>query len=123
MTEPNWVWPARDQRLFLESLLATGDPGDAAATVGRSIETAYRMRERAPEFAAAWLRVLGIAWEQVEMRVLASLLHGKPETIDAKLALAVLQRRPPATRGTAGIDPARVSQLRGEIRALATPIG
>lgn len=119
MTEPKWLWTARDQRLFLEALAESGDPAAAATKAGQSLETAHRMRDRSPEFDAGWHRALGIAWEQVEMRLLAKLLKSDAETIDTKVALAMLQRRAGAGRGLMAVDPMRVTALRNEIRARA----
>jgi hypothetical protein len=132
MTIAKWCWLQRDRRTFVEMLAETGDPALAAHAVGRDVADAFHMRDKVPEFAAAWQRALGIAWERVEMRVLAGLLatgkaaDDKPgRLIDSRMALAMLQRReaPKSARGgTAPVDGPQVMQLRDEIRALATTL-
>ncbi len=127
-----WRWLQRDRRIFVDVLAETGDPALAAVAVGRSISEAYQLRDSVAEFAAEWQRALGIAWERVEMRVLAGLLAAggkdddKPtKLIDSRMALAVLQRReaPKMVRGGSGrTDSGPVTRLRDEIKALATTL-
>lgn len=131
MTMAKWRWLQRDRRMFVEMLAETGDPAIAAHAIGRNISEAYQLRDSAPEFAADWQRAVAIAWERVELRVLAGLLatdkkdDDKPaKLIDSRMALAMLQRRegPKVRGGPAILDGGRVMQLRGEIRALATTL-
>ena len=57
-------WSADRQRGFVERLALCGSVGRAAAAVGMTRRSAYRLRARAgaEEFAAAWDRALG--WGQ-----------------------------------------------------------
>ena len=121
MTVSGCRWLVRDRRRFIEVLTETGDPALAAAEINLSLDAVYAARERSPELAREWRRALGIAWEQVEMRVLSSLLDpgGK---VDARTALAMLKRRPASPMAApVTIDAAVVAQVRQEIRALASP--
>jgi hypothetical protein len=132
MTLAKWCWLERDRRTFVEILAETGDPAVASHAVGRTIVEAFRLRDNATEFAAAWQRALGIAWERVEMRLLAGLLAGDGATddkpgklIDSRMALAMLQRREAAKAvhsAAAPLDDAQVMRLRSEIRALAATL-
>ena len=119
----NWQWRAKDRRQFIAVLTETGNPAAAAAAIGQTLAAAYQMRDRWPELAQDWRRALGIAWEQVEMRVLATLLDGD---IDPKVALEMLKRRAPAPAPkplptTVTIDAARIARVRSDIKALAAP--
>ena len=121
MTVSGCRWLVRDRRRFIEVLTETGDPALAAAEINLSLEAVYRARESSPQLANEWRRALGIAWEQVEMRVLSSLLDpgGK---VDARTALAMLKRRPASLMAApVTIDASVVAQVRQEIRALASP--
>lgn len=113
-------WRVRDREKFIRMLTETGNPATAAAAIGQTLAGAYAMRDRSPALADEWRRALGIAWEQVEMRMLAMLLEGD---IDPKVALEMLKRRPPPARATVTIDAATVARVRNEIRALATTDG
>ena len=118
-----WQWRASDRRRFIAVLAETGNPATAAAAIGQTLAAAYRMRDRWPELAQEWRHALGIAWEQVEMRVLATLLDGD---IDARVALEMLKRRTPAPAPrplttTVTIDAAKIARVRSDIKALAVP--
>ena len=116
----NWHWRVRDRQLFIATLTETGNPAVAAAAIGQTLAAAYAMRDRWPALAEDWRRALGIAWEQVEMRLLATLLDGDASVIDAKVALEMLKRRPAApVRAMVTIDAAKIARVRSEIRALA----
>ena len=118
----NWHWRVKDRQLFITVLTETGNPATAAAAIGQTLAAAYQMRERWPLLADEWRRALGIAWEQVEMRVLSTLLDGDAGDIDPKVALEMLKRRPQApVRAMVTIDAAKVARVRSEIRALAAP--
>lgn len=121
MSYRNWQWRVRDRRLFIDTLAETGNPATAAAAIGQTLAAAYAMRERWPQLANEWQQALGVAWEQVEMRMLATLLEGAAGDIDPKLALEMLKRRPKAAATTpmVTIDAGRVARVRSEIRALA----
>lgn len=120
MSYRNWQWRVKDRRLFIATLAETGNPATAAAAIGRTLAEAYAMRERWPQLANEWQNALGVAWEQVEMRMLATLLEGAAGDIDPKVALEMLKRRPQAAPAAlVTIDAARVARVRSEIRALA----
>lgn len=120
MSYRNWQWRVKDRRLFIATLAETGNPATAAAAIGRTLAEAYAMRERWPQLANEWQNALGVAWEQVEMRMLATLLEGAAGDIDPKVALEMLKRRPKAAPAAlVTIDAARVARVRSEIRALA----
>jgi hypothetical protein len=115
----NWHWKVKDRQTFIDTLTETGNPAVAAAAIGQSLAAAYAMRERWPALAEDWRRALGVAWEQVEMRVLATLLDGAAADIDAKVALEMLKRRPAAqARATVTIDALKIARVRNDIRAL-----
>lgn len=115
-------WKVTDRQRFIATLMETGNPAVAADAIGQTLASAFRMRERCPVLEAEWRQALGIAWEQVEMRVLANLLEGHASAIDTKSALEMLKRRTPApTRATVTIDAAKITRIRNEIRALAGP--
>jgi hypothetical protein len=119
MQHRNWHWRVADRQRFIETLTETGNPQIAADVIGQTLAAAYRMRERWPLLADEWQQALGVAWEQVEMRVLSTLLEG---SIDAKVALEMLKRRaPPPPRRTVTIDAAKMAMVRQEIRKLVTP--
>lgn len=121
MTVSGCRWLVRDRRRFIEVLTETGNPAMAAAEINMTLDAVYTARERSPEFAREWRRALGIAWEQVEMRVLSSLLDDGGK-VDARTALAMLKRRPAALAAApVTIDAAVVAQVREKIRALAPP--
>jgi hypothetical protein len=116
----NSRWPVRDRQRFIATLIETGNPAVAADAIGQTLASAYRMRERCPVLEVEWRQALGIAWEQVEMRVLANLLEGHASAIDTKSALEMLKRRTPApARPVVTIDAAKITKIRSEIRALA----
>jgi hypothetical protein len=117
-------WPVGHRQRFIATLIETGNPAIAADAIGQSLASAYQMRDRCPTLEAEWRQALAIAWEQVEMRVLANLLEGQASSIDAKTALEMLKRRTPApTRSMVTIDAAKINKIRSEIRALAGPEG
>jgi hypothetical protein len=125
MSYRNWQWRVKDRRLFIDTLAETGNPATAAAAIGRTLAEAYAMRERWPQLANEWHQALGVAWEQVEMRMLATLLEGAAGDIDPKVALEMLKRRPKSETvfrgGLVTTDAAKVARVRGEIRALVAP--
>lgn len=120
MSYRSWQWKHRDRQTFVRVLTETGNPAVAAAAIGQSLAAAYAMRERWPALAEDWQRALGVAWEQVEMRVLATLLDGAAGDIDAKVALEMLKRRPAAAapRAPVTIDALKIAKVRNEIKAL-----
>jgi hypothetical protein len=115
-------WKVTDRHRFITVLTETGNPATAAAAIGLSLAAVYAMRDRSPLLANEWRRALGIAWEQVEMRMLANLLDGDAGDVDPKVALEMLKRRPVApSRPLLTIDAAKIAEVRNDIRALAPP--
>lgn len=113
-------WLVKDRKRFIATLAETGNPATAARAIGQTLAAAYDMRERWPLLADEWRKALGVAWEQVEMRLLATLLEGDAEDIDPKVALEMLKRRPVAmTRPLVTVDAAKIARVREQIRALA----
>ena len=51
-------WTVERQLAFLDALIGTRSVTKAAAAVGMSRESAYRLRDRAELFAALWDRIL-----------------------------------------------------------------
>ncbi len=120
MQYSNRQWSVTDRNKFITVLTETGNPATAAAAIGKTLTAVYAMRDRSQLLADAWRRALGIAWEQVEMRMLSTLLDGDAGTIDPKVALEMLKRRPAApARQLLTIDAARIATVRSEIKALA----
>lgn len=116
------AWSVTTRNRFITVLTQTGDLAKAASAIGQSLAAVYAMRDRSPVLADAWRRALGIAWEQVEMRMLSTLLEGEPGDVDLKVALEMLKRRPvTAARPRPTIDAAKIAAVRDDIRALARP--
>ncbi|MBC7522039.1 MAG: hypothetical protein H7268_13225 [Sandarakinorhabdus sp.] len=117
-------WLVKDRQMFIEVLTETGNPATAAAAIGQSLAAAYAMRDRSPALADDWRRALGIAWEQVEMRLLSTLLDDGRGAIDSKVALEMLKRRPqPPVRALVTVDATKIAAIRNEIKALASSEG
>jgi hypothetical protein len=124
MTNSHRRWTVADRQRFIEVLTETGNPATAALSIGQPLAAAYRMRETCPQFGDDWQRALSNAWEQVEMRMLSTLLVGAAADIDPKVALEMLKRRgasPPPQRSMITIDAAKLARVRAEIRALEAP--
>lgn len=118
----NWHWRVADRQRFISILTETGNPQIAADSIGQTLAAAYRMRDRWPQLAEEWSGALAVAWEQVEMRVLAGLLDDRAASFDAKVAMEMLKRRSPAPpRRVVTIDAAKMAMVRSEIRKLAAP--
>ncbi len=133
----------KDRAAFLDLLARHGDPALAADRLGLPLMLLFRHRDTDPVFAAEWQSAVGYAWEQVETRVLATLLEqlgrddgtgdgggqggGKPAPrgglVDSRLALAILNGRDrPVTksgRRPGIVESAGVARLRAEVQALA----
>jgi hypothetical protein len=120
MTYRKWHWRQAERQTFIRVLTETGNPAVAAAAIGKSLAEAYALRGRWPALAEDWHNALGVAWEQVENRVLANLLDGAAADIDPKVALEMLKRRAPAAspRATVTIDALKIARIRNDIRAL-----
>ncbi|MFZ4687712.1 MAG: hypothetical protein ACOYLS_00605 [Polymorphobacter sp.] len=112
-------WKAAERQTFIKVLTETGNPAAAGAAIGQSLAAVYAMRDRWPVLADEWRQALGVVWEQVEMRMLSTLLEGEAGRIDTKVALEMLKRRPQAPMRTlVTIDAAKIARVRSEIRAL-----
>lgn len=147
MTMPKGRWLVRDRAAFIACLTETGDVRAAVRAAGRSLVSAFHLRDIDPEFASAWARAIDHAWELLEGAMLGGLLQAAgamaapamPEadadtpvktvptraaprataSPDWKLVLAALAQRPkPAARKHGRIDGAAVARLRAEIAAL-----
>lgn len=60
----NTRWTGEKAAAFLKALARTGKVAPAARAVGMSRQAAYRLRARAPQFAALWLTAMAAAREQ-----------------------------------------------------------
>lgn len=116
----------RDRTAFLDLLARHGDPALAAERLGLPLMLLYRHRDADPLFAAEWQAALGYAWEQVETRVLATLLAqlgdgAAARPVDPRLALAIMngRDRPQTRSGARPVDSEAVARMRAEVRALA----
>lgn len=57
-------WTGEKAAAFLKALARSGKVAAAARAVGMSREAAYRLRARAPQFAALWLTAMAAAEAQ-----------------------------------------------------------
>ena len=118
----NWHWRVADRQRFIAVLTETGNPQMAADAIGQTLAAAYAMRDRWPQLGEEWNHAVGIAWDQVEMRLLSGLLDGDAGDFDPKVAMEMLKRRKlPPPRRMVTIDAAKMAAVRGEIRKLAGP--
>jgi len=103
-------WTAKHQRGFILRLALTGCPGTSARAVGRTRESAYRLRARkgATSFAAAWDLALGCGRSQAGDLAIERGLLGEVRPVfyrgrrcgeylrhDNRLILAVINRLTP----------------------------
>lgn len=90
-------WTAERQRLFIEHLSLTGSVGEAAAIVGVSSRSAYRLRNKAgaESFARAWDAALSLSATRLAAIAFDRALHGRSERIyrDGEL---VMERKTPS---------------------------
>ncbi len=114
-------WTPERQALFLETLADTGCVSDAAARVGLSVESAYRLRRRrdAASFAAAWegalahgtRRLVDLAFERAIAGVAVPVFYkgevvGERRTYSDKLLMFALRHHDPVRYGAlAGMMP------------------
>lgn len=63
-TPDNTRWTGEKAATFLKALARTGKVAPAARAVGMSRQAAYRLRARAPQFAALWLTAMEAAQDQ-----------------------------------------------------------
>ncbi len=92
-------WTPERQAAFLAALVATGAVAKAAARVGMSRVSAYKLRQRpeAAAFRAAWDAALAEAWARVEASALERALQGETEVWDDD-GVVITRRRPCAPR-------------------------
>ena len=103
-------WTPERQRDFIEALAACGVVAEAAARVGMSARSAYKLRARpgARSFREAWEVAVDSAMERLADAVFARALHGVSRPIfyqgeqvgerrhyDERLAMFLLSRRAP----------------------------
>ena len=90
-------WTAKRQRKFIEHLALTGSVGEAAAIVGLSSRSAYRLRNKAgaESFARAWDAALSLAATRLAAIAFDRALHGRSERFykDGEL---VMERKMPS---------------------------
>lgn len=107
-------WTPQRQALFLETLADTGCVSHAAARVGLSVESAYRLRRRknAASFAAAWegalahgtQRLVDLAFERAIDGVAVPVFYkgevvGERRTYSDKLLMFALRHHDPLRYG------------------------
>jgi hypothetical protein len=112
-------WSADRQRLFLQALAETGSVHLASAAARLSARSAYRLRARAPAFAAAWDTAEQLATGRLAALAFDRAIHGRTEQVWQEGAL-VAEKRVPSDRLLmwllARLDPRRFaapSELRG----------
>jgi hypothetical protein len=118
-------WTAERQRKFIQHLALTGHVGEAAAIVGLSSSSAYRLCERAgaESFARAW----GLAVRQAATRLVSigmdRAINGRVER-HYKNGELVMERRIPSdyllTWFISRLDPATFGSSAAKAHALAT---
>jgi hypothetical protein len=118
-------WTAERQRRFIEHLALTGHAGEAAALVGLSSSSAYRLRNKpgAEGFARAWDHALRLAPTRLVAIGLDRAINGRLER-HYKDGELVMERRIPSdyllTWFIARIDPATFGSPTAKALAAAT---
>lgn len=87
-------WSAERQRLFLASLAETGSVHLAAADARLSARSAYRLRMRSPEFAAAWDTAEQLAVGRLSALAFDRAINGRTEQVWHRGELMVEKRLP-----------------------------
>jgi hypothetical protein len=119
-------WTADRQRKFIEHLSLTGSVGEAAASVGVSSRSAYRLRNKAgaESFARAWDAALQLAATRLAAIAFDRALHGRSERF-YKGGELVMERKMPSdyllTWLLARLDPLQFGSP--SAKALATACG
>lgn len=90
-------WSADRQRLFLGSLAETGSVHLASAAARMSARSAYRLRTRAPAFAAAWDAAEQLAVGRLSALAFDRAINGRTEQIWEQGEL-VIEKRVPSDR-------------------------
>ena len=119
-------WTAERQRKFIEHLSLTGLVGEAAAVVGLTSRSAYRLRDKAgaESFARAWDAAQSLSATRLTAIAFDRALHGRTERFyrDGEL---VMERKMPSdyllTWLLSRLDPLRFGAP--SARALATANG
>lgn len=118
-------WTAEKQRKFIEHLALTGHAGEAAALVGMSSSSAYRLCDRpgGEAFARAWEHALRLAPTRLVAIGLDRALNGRVER-HYKNGELVMERRIPSdyllTWFISRLDPATFGSPAARAHALAT---
>ena len=117
-------WTAEKQRKFIEHLALTGHVGEAAALVGMSSSSAYRLCDRAgaESFARAWEHALRLAPTRLVAIGLDRAINGRVER-HYKDGELVMERRIPSdyllTWFISRLDPAMFGSPAARAHALA----
>ena len=95
-------WTAERQRKFIEHLSLTGLVGEAAAVVGLTSRSAYRLRDKAgaESFARAWDAAQSLSATRLTAIAFDRALHGRTErfyrdgelVMERKMLLGIKQR-------------------------------
>lgn len=65
------AWTQARRRRFLDVLAATCNVSEAAAAIGKNTSNVYKLRQRDPEFRAAWADALECGYARLEAALLA----------------------------------------------------
>lgn len=79
LREDGWTPAAMED--FIIALIETGSVRSAANRVDRHITTAYRLRSRVPEFAAAWDAARRMAYARLRDEAMERALNGTPQQV------------------------------------------
>jgi hypothetical protein len=92
-------WTAERQRRFIQALCETGCVSQAAAEVGMTARSAYRLAARpdAQSFARAWAWALSVATPRLTALAFDYAIHGMSETV-WKDGVCVYERRRPSEK-------------------------
>jgi hypothetical protein len=90
-------WSADRQRVFLGALAETGSVHLASATARLSARSAYGLRNRSPEFAAAWDAAEQLAVGRLSALAFDRAINGRTEQIWQEGVL-VMEKRVPSDR-------------------------
>ena len=105
-TPARCLTPGRRKR-FLDELAESCNVRRSAGEAGATQAAFYRLRQRDPEFAAAWEAALATGYARLEAELMAEALgeggreDGRPP-LDRDLAMSLLGRRDAAARAAGG---------------------
>lgn len=94
------LWLRRECVAFCAALAELGDPVLAAARIGRTVVSAFAMRDADGAFRSEWERAIAIAWEMVELRLLGQLLAREPQGLAEDAPAAERRQAEKALAGT-----------------------